>query len=61
MEETVKALEAKLAQMEAKLATKSESSASALSSSASLPDVHSALRIKPESFSAGPGEIGWLG
>ena len=31
MEETVKALEAKLAQMEAKLATKSESSASASS------------------------------
>ena len=65
MEETVKALEAKLAQMEAKLATKSESSASAsasLSSSASSPDVHSALRIKPESFSAGPGEnrLAWL-
>ena len=65
MEGTVKALEAKLAQMEAKLATKSGSSASASasssssSSSASSPDVHSALRIKPESFSAGPGE-NWL-
>jgi len=51
MEETAKALEAKLAQMEAKLAMKSESSASASaswSSSASSPEVHSALRIKPQ-------------
>ena len=65
MEATVKALETKVAQLEAKLATKSGSAASASTSSAgsaSSPDIHSALRIKPESFSAGSGEnwLAWL-
>ena len=53
MEETVKALETKLAQLEAKFGKKSESGASTSTSS---------LHIKPESFSATSGEswLAWL-
>ena len=60
MEETVKALETKVAQLEASLAKKGEtasgssSHSSASSSSALAPD--HPLRIKPETFSAASGE-----
>ena len=63
MEETVKALETKVAQLEASLAKKGEtasgssSHSSASSSSALAPD--HPLRIKPETFSAASGE-NWL-
>ena len=61
MEETVKALETKLAQLEAKIGKKSESGASTSSSSNGSPG-NLPLRIKPESFSATSGEswLAWL-
>ena len=61
MEETVKALETKLAQLEAKIGKKSESGASTSTSSNGSPG-NLPLRIKPESFSATSGEswLAWL-
>ena len=61
MEETVKALQTKVAQLEANLAKKgattSSSHSSASSSMALTPD--HCLRIEPETFSAASGE-NWL-
>ena len=55
MEETVKALETKLAQLEAKVGKKNESGASTSTNSHDSPG-NPPLRIKPESFSATSGE-----
>ena len=61
MEEIVKALETKLAQLEAKMGKKSESGVSTSTSSNGSPE-NLPLRIKPESFSAtsGEGRLAWL-
>ena len=61
MEETVKALETKLAQLEAKIGKKSKSGASTSTSSNGSPETLP-LCIKPESFSATSGEswLAWL-
>ena len=61
MEETVKALETKLAQLEAKIGKKSESGVSTSTSSNGSPE-NLLLRIKSESFSATSGEswLAWL-
>ena len=61
MEDTVKALEEKVALLEAKLGKKSESKAGASGSSQTTSPENS-LRIKPESFSATSGEswVVWI-
>ena len=61
MEETVTALETKLAQLEAKVGKKNESGASTSTSSHDSQE-NPPLRIKPESFSATSGEswLAWL-
>ena len=58
MEDTVKALEEKLAKLEAKLGKKSESMPGT-SGSSQITSQENLLRIKPESFSATSGES-WL-
>ena len=61
MEDTVKALEEKVALLEAKLGKKSESKAGASSSSPTT-SPENPLRIKPESLSATSGEswVVWI-
>ena len=58
MEDTVKALEEKVALLEAKFGKKSERKAGASDSSPITPP-ENPLRIKPESFSVRSGE-GWV-
>ena len=60
MEDTVKALEEKLAKLEAKIGKKSESTAGTSDSPPNtLPE--NPLRIEPESFLRRPAKVGWFG